>query len=174
MDATILSAPTSTKNQAKERDPEMHQTKKGNAWHFGMKLHIGVDDALGVIHSMTTTAANAHDITQTEHLLHGEEERCWGDAGYTGVEKREELKDIAIDWFIAEKPGKRRTLTGPAAWLEKLKAQVRAKGEHPFRRIKRQFDYSKVRYRGLEKNSNRLYVLAGFTNLLTCKTYLLT
>jgi IS5 family transposase len=173
VDATILSAPTSTKNKEKARDPEMHQTKKGNAWHFGMKLHIGVDDALGVIHSMETTPANAHDITQTGELLHGDEERCWGDAGYLGAEKREELQGIPIDWFIAERPGKRKTLTGPAARLEKLKAQVRAKVEHPFRRIKQQFGYSKVRYRGLQKNSNRLHVLAAFTNLLTCKTFLL-
>ena len=173
VDATILSAPTSTKNKKKARDPEMHQTKKGNAWHFGMKMHIGVDDALGVIHSIETTAANAHDITQTGELLHGDEERCWGDAGYQGTEKREELRDIPIDWFIAERPSKRKMLTGPAARLEKLKAQVRAKVEHPFRRIKQQFGYSKVRYRGLQKNNNRLHVLAAFTNLLTCKTFLL-
>ncbi len=98
VDATIISALTSTKNKEGKRDPEMRQTKKGNQWYFGMKMHIGVDETLGFIHSMETTATNVNDITQTEHLLHGKEETCYGDAGYLGVEKREELKDKEIKW----------------------------------------------------------------------------
>lgn len=174
VDATIISAPTSTKNKEGKRDPEMHQTKKGNEWHFGMKMHIGVDDEIGVIHSVETTSANEHDITQTEKLLHGEEDFIWADAGYQGAEKREELKNKDVNWCIAARPGKRKTLAGPAAKVEKIKAQVRAKVEHPFRRVKQQFGYAKVRYRGLAKNTNRLFVLAAFTNLLTCRKYMLT
>lgn len=169
VDATIISAPTSTKNKSGKRDPQMHQTKKGNEWHFGMKMHIGVDDTFGVIHSIETTPANTHDITQTERLLHGKEKTCWGDAGYQGVEKREEMATKTIDWCIAARPGKRKAMTGLELMLEKTKASMRAKVEHPFRRIKQQFCYSKVRYRGLEKNNNRLQVLAAFSNLLTCK-----
>jgi IS5 family transposase len=172
VDATIISAPTSTKNRDGERDPEMHQTKKGNEWHFGMKMHIGVDETFGVIHSMETTPANTHDITQTEQLLHGEETDCWGDAGYQGVEKREEFADKTLNWHIAARPGKRKTMTGIELKLEQIKASMRAKVEHPFRRIKQQFGYSKVRYRGLAKNDNRLQVLAAFSNLLTCKSML--
>ncbi len=173
VDATIISAPTSTKNQQGKRDPDMHQTRKGNEWHFGMKMHIGVDDALGVIHSIETTAANAHDITQTTRLLNGKEKRVWGDAGYLGIEKRDEAQQLDVDWFIAARPGKRKTLNGAAAKLETLKASVRAKVEHPFRIIKQQFGYSKTRYRGLAKNTARLYMLAGFANLIRCKQYLL-
>ncbi len=172
VDATIISAPTSTKNKEGKRDPEMHQTKKGNQWYFGMKMHIGVDETLGVIHSMETTAANAHDITQTERLLHGKEVTCYGDAGYLGVEKREELKDKEIKWEIAERPGRRKAMNAEERFLEKTKASIRAKVEHSFRTIKRQFGYDKVRYRGLEKNANRLAVLSAFTNLLTCQKML--
>ncbi|WP_444917481.1 IS5 family transposase [Microbulbifer sp. JMSA003] len=174
VDATIISAPTSTKNEKKERDPEMHQTKKGNQWHFGMKMHIGVDDVLGVIHSIDTTAANSHDATTTERVLHGEEKRIWGDSGYIGAEKREELKEREADWYIAMKPSKLKTLPGRDALrkAEKIKAQIRAKVEHPFRYIKRIFGYDKVRYRGLLKNTERLCLLAGFTNLLIGRKYL--
>ena len=172
VDATIISAPTSTKNQSGQRDPEMHQTKKGNEWHFGMKMHIGVDETYGVIHSVETTPANTHDITQTENLLHGEEDTCWGDAGYLGVEKREEMAGRNIEWNIAARPGKRKQMTEIELVLEHVKASMRAKVEHPFRRIKQQFGYAKVRYRGLAKNNNRLHVLAAFSNLLTCKNML--
>jgi IS5 family transposase len=176
VDATIISAPTSTKNKTGERDPEMHQVKKGNEWYFGMKMHIGVDDALGLIHSVTTTAANVHDITQADQLLHGEEKRVWGDAGYQGVGKREEHEGREVDWFIAMRPGKRRQLPkrGVEAGTEFLKAQVRAKVEHPFRYIKRVFGYDKTRYRGLAKNEGRLHLLSAFTNLMIGKNYLLT
>ncbi len=174
VDATIIAVPSSTKNREGKRDPEMHQTKKGNEWHFGMKMHIGVDDSFGVIHSLETTPANIHDITQTQHLLHGEESFCCGDAGYQGVEKREELAYKAIDWCIAMRPGKRKQLTGIEAKREQIEAQIRAKVEHPFRYIKRQFGCDRVRYRGLAKNNDRLHVLSAFTNLLICKKWLLT
>jgi len=175
VDASIIAAPTSTKNKQGKRDEEMHQTKKGNEWHFGMKLHIGVDDALGLIHSLETTPANTHDIVVADKLLHGEEKRVWGDAGYTGIEKREEHVDREVDWMIAERPGKRKTMNAdsPENQIEKTKASVRAKVEHPFMFIKRIFDYSKVRYKGLQKNKERLYLLSGFTNLIRMKDCLL-
>jgi IS5 family transposase len=174
VDASIISAPTSTKNNSGQRDPEMHQTKKGNQWHFGMKMHVGVDESCGLIHSIATTAANEHDITQADKLLHGKEKRVWGDAGYTGIEKREEHRDRKVDWLIAMRPGKRTALakTSPLAAAEKSKASVRAKVEHVFFYIKQMFGYSKVRYRGLEKNTNRLYLLASFTNLLKAEKYM--
>lgn len=175
VDASIIEAPTSTKNTSGQRDPEMHQTKKGNEWHFGMKVHIGVDDVFGMIHSLSTTSANVHDIVAAETLLHGKEKHVWGDAGYRGIEKREEHEGRNVDWFIAERPGKRKLLEeGSSEFnLEKTKAQVRAKVEHSFMYIKRMFGYSKVRYRGLAKNENRLYLLAGFSNLLKTKDMLL-
>lgn len=172
MDASIISAPSSTKNKTGARDPEMHQTKKGKQYYFGMKLHIGVDDESGVIHSLETTAANEHDLNQAANLLHGQEQLCWMDAGYQGAEKRDELKDLDVMWMIAERPGKRKLMNELQLRAERAKASVRAKVEHPFRRIKQQFGYSKVRYRGLAKNANRLNVLAAFSNLLTCRKYL--
>lgn len=172
VDATIISAPSSTKNESGTRDPQMHQTRKGQQWFFGMKLHIGVDETLGLIHSLETTPANASDINHAHQLLHGEEERVWADAGYTGIEKREEHQ--GVDWLVALRPGKRAQLppTSRLARLEKTKASVRAKVEHPFRYIKQIFGYDKVRYRGLAKNENRLHLLAGFTNLLIGRKYL--
>ena len=173
VDATIIAAPSSTKNQDGERDPEMHQTKKGNEWRFGMKMHIGVDDRDGLIHSIETTAANVHDLTAADQLLHGEEQRVWGDAGYTGIHKRDAFKDRDVDWRIALRPGTRSNLADQLQeMLEGIKASVRAKVEHPFRTIKQQFGYTKVRYRGLAKNTNRLYVLSAFTNLLRAEKYL--
>lgn len=173
VDASIISAPSSTKNRTGKRDPEMHQTKKGNQYFFGMKLHIGVDDVSGVIHSLKTTAANRHDLTEAVNLLHGEEQLCWGDAGYQGAENRADLKDRDVAWMIAARPGKRKTMNALQLKAERTKAGVRAKVEHPFRWIKQQFGYSKVRYRGLAKNTNRLNVLAAFANLLTCRKALM-
>lgn len=174
VDATIISAPSSTKNQSGARDPEMHQTRKGQQWFFGMKLHIGVDDTLGLIHSLETTPANASDINHAHQLLHGDEDRVWADAGYTGIEKRD--PHPGRNWLVALRPGKRAQLlpTSRLAQVEKAKASVRAKVEHPFRYIKRVFGYDKVRYRGLAKNENRLHLLAGFTNLLIGRKYLPT
>jgi IS5 family transposase len=173
VDASIISAATSTKNRDKARDPEMHQTKKGNEWHFGMKMHIGVDDTFGIVHSVTTTAANTHDITAAHKLLHGEEECVWADAGYQGVGKRDEHQQREVEWLIAMRPGKRRQLCPDSeeAEIEKAKSSIRAAVEHPFRYVKRMFGYDKVRYRGLAKNEQRISLLLGFTNLLIAERY---
>lgn len=175
VDATIIAAPSSTKNASGKRDEEMHQVKKGNEWHFGMKMHIGVDESLGLIHSMETTSGNVHDVSVADKLLHGEEQRVWGDAGYVGIEKRPEHQGSDRDWLIAMRPGKRRRLPkqSAVAHAEKTKASVRAKVEHSFFYIKRMFGYDKVRYKGLAKNTNRLYILAGLSNLLRSQKYLL-
>ena len=167
VDATIIEAPSSTKNQARERDPAMHQTKKGNQYHFGMKLHIGVDAATGLVHSMTTTPANVHDVTEAHKLLHGGELQVWGDAGYVGVQQREENLGLAVDWRVAMRPSQRRKLEpgSLAAWAERVKASIRAKVEHPFLEVKGHFGYGKVRYRGLAKNTERLALLLGLSNL---------
>jgi len=173
VDATLIAAPSSTKNDKGERDPEMHQTKKGNQWHFGMKAHIGVDADSGLVHTVTTTPANAHDVTQAHALLHGQEEVVFADSGYRGVEKRQEIQDkhAGVDWEIAMMPGKRKALDKTKAshaltdWIEKLKASVRAKVEHPFRVIKCQFGHRKTRYRGLAKNTSQLLVMFALSNL---------
>jgi IS5 family transposase len=151
----------------------MHQTKKGNQWHFGMKAHIGVDAESALVHTVTTTAANAHDITQAHALLHGEEELVSADSGYRGVEKREEIKEqhLDMDWQIAMTPGKRKSLNKNKPShalrdkLEKLKASIRAKVEHLFRVIKCQFGHRKARYRGLAKNTNQLLVTFALSKL---------
>jgi len=172
VDATIIEAPTSTKNKSGERDPDMHQTKKGNAWHFGMKAHIGVDARTGITHSFTTTAANEHDLNQAGELLHGEEQFIFADAGYRGAEKREELKSITGNWYIAERPGKIRALkkhprkNKTPIRTEYLKASVRAKVEHPFRIIKCQFGFVKARCRGLMKNDSKLAILFALANIV--------
>ena len=129
VDATIISAPTSTKHPSGRRDPHMHQTKQGNEWHVGMKMHMGVDETLGVIHSLETTPAHVHDMTQTETLLHGKEKTCWGDAGDQGVDKRDALADSDIDWEIAVHPGKRKTLNQREQRLEHKKAQGARQGK---------------------------------------------
>ena len=171
VDATIIEAPSSTKNKKNERDPDMHQTKKGNEWHFGMKAHIGVDAKNGLTHTLVTTAANEHDLNQMKNLLHGDEEFISGDAGYQGAEKREELKEKDVEWLIAERPGKVRALkkhprkNKTAINIEYLKASIRAKVEHPFRIIKCQFGFIKARYKGLIKNDSQLAMLFTLANL---------
>ena len=171
VDASIIEAPSSTKNRAGERDPEMHQTKKGNQWYFGMKVHIGVDAETGLVHSMSATAANVHDVSEAHNLLHGGETMVWCDAGYQGVHKRAENLGLEVDWQVAMRPGKRRKLEpgSEEAVAEKEKASVRAKVEHPFLKVKRIFDYGKVRYRGLAKNTQRLALLLGLGNLMTAE-----
>ena len=178
VDATIVSAPSSTKNETGQRDPEMHQTRKGNQWYFGMKAHVGVDADSGLVHTMIGTAANVADVTQAHGLLHGEEKFALGDAGYTGVAKRPECKQ-QIDWYVAMRPGKRRQLDdSPLGRLqeevEHLKAQIRARGEHAFRVVKRQFGYAKVRYRGLAKNTAQLHMLFALANVWMARGKLLS
>jgi IS5 family transposase len=180
VDATIIAAPSSTKNARKERDPEMHQTKKGNQWHFGMKAHIGVDAQSGLVHSVTGTAANMADIAQTHALLHGQEKEVYADAGYLGVEKRGEIAQISqpIEWHVAAKRGKLKAmaeglLKDLSLLYEKAKAQVRARVEHPFHIIKNLFKHRKVRYRGLLKNTAQLHTLFALANLVMAKRSLL-
>ena len=167
VNASIFAAPTSTQNQRQARDPEMHSTRKGNQWHFGMKLHIGVDAASGPVHSLQTTAAHLHDLTQVPHLLHGRERTVWGDAGNLGAVQRPALRDLDLDWQLAVRPGRRRQLDPKsAAWqAERHKAAVRAKVEFPFRWVKRVFGYARLSYRGLHCNRQRLAILLGLTNL---------
>ena len=171
IDATLIAAPSSTKNSTSTRDPEMHQTKKGNQWHFGMKAHLGVDADSGLVHTVVGTAANVNDVTQANHLVHGDESEVFADAGYQGVDKRVDTQAIDTQWHVAMRPGKRRLLdkSDPrdaiAEQLEHVKARIRAKVEHPFRVIKRQFGHMKVRYRGLAKNTAQLHTLFALSNL---------
>ncbi|WDJ24059.1 IS5 family transposase [Xanthomonas campestris pv. raphani] len=170
VDATLIAAPSSTKNADHARDPEMHQTKKGNQWYFGMKAHIGVDEFSGLVHHVHCTPANVADVTVTHTLLHGKEDSVFGDSGYTGADKREELQDCEAAFFIAAKRsvlqaiGNKRERAREQRW-EHFKASVRAKVEHPFRVIKRQFGYTKVRYRGLAKNTAQVLTLFALSNL---------
>jgi len=179
IDATLIAAPTSTKNDSGTRDPQMHQTKKGNQYYFGMKAHIGVDAESGLVHTVLTTPANTHDITQAQDLLHGQETDVFADSGYRGIEKREETKDLQVNWHIAMMPAKRRALNLETVSgqlrdaAEKIKAGIRAKVEHPFRVIKCQFGFTKVRYRGLAKNTARLSTLFALSNLWMVRKHLL-
>ncbi|RQM74801.1 IS5 family transposase [Aeromonas jandaei] len=171
VDATLIEAPCSTKNKRGERDGEMHQTKKGNQWYFSMKAHIGVDAKSGLTHSLETTAANEHDLNQVGNLLHGEETFVFADAGYQGAENREELADVNTQWAIAMRPGRLKELkkhprkNKAVIAFERLKSSIRAKVEHPFRLIKRQFGFVKARFKGLRKNDNQLAMLFTLANL---------
>ena len=171
VDATIAEAPSSTKNRAGERDPEMRQTKKGKQWRFGMKAHIGADSETGIVHSMSTAPASAQDVTEARNLLHGGETVVWGDAGYQGVHKRDENQGLDVEWQVAMRPGLRRKLEPDSeeALAEKAKASARVKVEHPFLRVKRLFGYGKARYRGLMKNTQGLALLFALGNLLTAE-----
>ena len=176
VDATIIAAPSSTKNQDGKRDTEMHQTKKGTQWHFGMKAHMGVDTPSGLVHSVIGTAANVHDATQAQALLHGEETDVFGDAGYQGVEKREENLELPVNWHIAMRPGKRRALPGTALGellekVEQAKASLRAKVEHPLHVVKNLFRHRKTRYRGLAKNTAQLFSLFGLAKLMLARRW---
>ena len=178
VDATLIAAPPSTKNKEGKRDPEMHQSKKGNQWHFGMKAHIGVDAQSGLVHTLVGTAANVHDVTQAQALLHGDETDVFGDAGYQGVEKREENVELPVNWHIAMRPSKRKALDKSAVGelmekLEHAKASIRAKVEHPFHVVKNLFQHRKARYKGLSKNTAQLFSLFGFANLLLARRWLM-
>jgi IS5 family transposase len=176
VDATIIAAPSSTKNAEGERDPEMHQTKKGNQWHFGMKAHIGVDADSGLVHTVTTTPANEADVEVVDELLHGKEAVVHADSGYTGADKRVRRKNL--EWQIAAKRGRIKAMADGREKrrlekIEKAKASVRAKVEHPFRVIKRQFGLMKVRFRGLAKNTAHVITLFALSNLWMARRRLL-
>lgn len=192
VDATLIAAPSSTKNKDHQRDPQMRQTKKGNNYHFGMKAHIGVDADSGVVHTVISTAANVHDVTQALDLLHGQESDVYGDSGYRGVQKRqqqkqeerqESMQDTASpQWHIAMMPSKRARLKSikehsalaqTLDQIEKLKASIRAKVEHPFHIIKNLFKYKKTSYRGIAKNAARHTMLFALANLVIVKKSLL-
>jgi IS5 family transposase len=179
VDATLIAAPSSTKNRSGTRDPEMHQTKKGNNWHFGMKAHIGADAASGLVHTVVGTAANVSDVTVGNDLLHGSEKHVFADAGYQGADRRPEAEGSKAQWHVAMKPSVRRQWkrTPRIGWMielaERHKASVRAKVEHPFRVLKRQFGYAKVRYRGLMKNTAQLTTLFALSNLWMARHRLL-
>lgn len=173
VDATIIDAPSSTKNKDKARDPEMHQTRKGNQWYFGMKGHIGVDSQSKLIHSVAATAANVHDSQLLGDLLHGDETRVWGDSAYMG--QGDEIRKHApgAKDFTNQKGCRNRPLSDAEKARNKTKSKVRAKVEHPFLILKRVFGFNKVRYRGLDKNANRLFVACGLVNLYMARRRLL-
>lgn len=170
VDATLIAAPSSTKNKDQQRDPDMHSSKKGQQMYFGMKAHIGADAESGLVHTVRGTLGNVHDVTEGNSLLHGQEVVAFGDAGYHGMAKRPDA-NADVTWHVAMRPGNHRALNKdhPADALvdkaEKMKASVRAKVEHPFRVLKRQFGYVKVRYRGLKKNTAQLVTLFALSNL---------
>lgn len=177
VDATIISAPSSTKNAEKKRDPEMHQTKKGNEWKFGMKCHVGVDAGSGLVHTITVTSANVHDINEAHKLLREDDEFAYGDNGYSGIEKRDEIKNdehlSKIDFRINRRPKSLPKVSDNAFdWereIEHRKSSVRCKVEHAFKIIKDTFSFRKVRYKGLAKNLHKLNVLFACANLLMVK-----
>ena len=170
VDATIIAAPSSTKNATGGRDPEMHQTKKGNQWYFGMKAHIGVDAGTGYVHSVTATAANVHDLDEAVNLVRADDEVVYADAGYQGAQRRSEIAGdeqlSKVEWRVAARKGVLKTMAGPDRAAESRKALVRAKVEHSFLVVKRDFGFTKTRYRGIAKNLNHLHLLFASANWL--------
>ncbi len=170
VDATIIAAPSSTKNATGKRDPGMHQSKKGNQWYFGMKAHIGVDAGTGYVHTVTATAANVHDLDQVCEVIRPDDRVVYADAGYQGVERRPEIIGDAslagIQWRVAARKGVLKTLPEHDRGVESRKASVRAKVEHPFLIVKRDFGFTKTRYRGIAKNRNHLHMLFASANWL--------
>jgi len=165
VDATIIAAPPSTKNKSKARDPEMHQTKKGNEWHFGMKAHIGVDVASGVVHTLTGTAANEADINVLPKLLREQDQVIFGDAGYTGDEYKRGSRELGIRWCVQDKRKPGHNLSSSQKKRNRKHSSIRARVEHVFRVIKLQFGFTKTRYRGLMKNTVQVNMLVGLANL---------
>ena len=173
VDATLIDAPSSTKNKDGRRDPAMHQTKKGNQWYFGMKAHVGVDSQSKLIHSLAATSANVHDSRILPELLHCNETRVWGDSAYAGqTEVIRKVAPYAQD-FTHHKGYRHRPLSAEDRARNRSKSRVRAKGEHPFFVLKRIFGFTKVRYRGIHKNANRLFVACGLVNLYMTRRILL-
>ncbi len=173
VDATIINAPTSTKNKDKQRDPDMHQTRKGNQWYFGMKTHIGVDNKTKLIHSIVVTAANIHDSQVLGDLLHGDETHLWGDSAYAGQKKLlYELAPNAKD-FTQKKGSRYRQLSKAEKSANRYKSKIRSRVEHVFGVMKRQFGFAKVRYRGLDKNAHCVFTKCALVNLVLAKKQLL-
>jgi len=173
VDATIINAPSSTKNRDNARDPEMHQTKKGNQWYFGMKAHVGVDSRTKMIHSVVATAANIHDSQVLPELLHGDETRVWGDSAYAGQGKAmRAVAPRALD-CTNKKASRHRALNPRERLANKNKSRIRAKVEHPFLVLKRIFGFAKTRYRGLLKNAHWLFISCGLVNVYMVRRRLL-
>jgi IS5 family transposase len=173
VDATIIDAPSSTKNQARARDPEMSSTKKGNDWFFGMKAHVGVDAQSGVVHSLETTTAKVHDSQVWDDLLHGEETSVWADKGYVSAAREAAFSGPDKLWGVMRKAPKGGELHPEDEKINRIIAMVRARVEHPFRILKRQFGYVKTRYRGLAKNRAQLFTLFALGNLFLVRRRLL-
>ena len=173
LDASIINAPSSTKNRDKMRDPGMHQTRKGNQWYFGMKARIGADSKSNMIHRLVATAANVHGSQVFEDLLHGEETRLWGDSAYAGQKRilRENAPN-AKD-FTQHKGSRNDTLSDEERSRNRNKSGVRSKVEHIFHVMKRQFGFTKVCYRGLDKNAHFPFVNCALINLVMAKKRLL-
>jgi IS5 family transposase len=173
VDATIIKAPSSTKNVDKARDPDMHQTKKGNQWYFGMKAHVGVDSRTKIIHAVVATAANVADSEMLPDLLHGEETRVWGDQPYRG--QTDVIKAHAPNaWDFTNRRYRHRGVVDETERAKnRTKSKVRAKVEHAIGVIKRVFGFAKVRYRGLDKNAHRLFVTCALANLFMARRHLM-
>jgi transposase, IS5 family len=165
VDATIINAPSSTKNEQKQRDPEMHQTKKGNQWYFGMKAHTGVDKDSGVVHSVAVSAANLHDSKAMDELLHGQESALWGDSAYQSQERQQAAEAKGINWHVNVKASRHRALTEAERRQNRKRSRVRAIGEHPYRIVKVLWGHAKVRYKGLLKNALQFFTLFALGNL---------
>lgn len=172
VDATIIAAPPSTKNAERARDPEMHQGRKGRDWHFGMKAHVGTDRR-GVVHSLTTTHAGTSDITQLPHLLHGEEREIFGDQAYWKEADRQAAKANGVRYRVNRRGTKHRPLTEYQRYINRCRSRARARGEHAFHVVKRLWGFSKVRYRGLAKNTARLFTAFALANLYMLRRKLL-
>lgn len=173
VDATIINAPTSTKNKEKSRDPDMHQTRKGNQWYFGMKAHIGVDSKTKLIHSVAVTSANCHDSQMLEDLLHGDETRVWGDSAYAGQKEAINATATNASDFTQKRAYRNKPLSEQQESANRYKSKTRARVEHIFGILKRQFGYRKTRYRGLEKNAHSVFTKCALINLVIAKRRLL-
>lgn len=173
VDATLIAAPSSTKNQEQKRDPEMSSTRKNGKWHFGMKLHLGVDSSSGLAHSCTVTTAKTSDKTEMPNLLHGEEQAVFGDKGYIGDEDKRKARDVGVFWGVLDKSKPRRKLSSTQKKRNRKLSSIRAKVEHPFHVIKNLWGYWKVRYRGLRKNACQIFMLVGLANIYRMRRKLL-
>lgn len=173
VDATLIAAPSSTKNNEKKRDPQMTQTKKGNQWYFGMKAHTGTDPENRVVHTIVATTASVHDSQVMEDLLHGEEEAVWGDKAYADETKKTEFEERGVKWCVSKKANRGQTLSAKDKERNRRLSKTRARGEHPFHVVKCLWGHTKVRYRGINKNAAQLFTLFGLANLYLVRKKLL-
>ena len=174
VDATIIHAPPSTKNRDKQRDPEMHQTKKGNQWYFGMKVHVGADVNSGLVHTVSVTPANVSDINQLPHLVREDDRALFGDKGYVNNKLKRVARKAGLFWGVSLKASKQHPLTEANKRFNHKMSSIRARVEHVFRVIKRQFGYTKVRYKGIAKNAAQVFSLIGLTNLYLARRALMS